>query len=99
VFGSAYKPSVTSTESNNMLVTVDVATGAVTELGATGYPKLFGVAFQENKVFGFTHDQTGRVITIDTTTGAGSMFGTFKDASNQAISFAGAGVSSLITIE
>ena len=99
VFGSAYKLSDATTQNNNILVKVDVTTGAVTQIGATGYPKLFGVAFQENKVFGFTHDQSGRVVTIDTTTGAGTMFGTFKDASNQPISFAGAGVSSLITIQ
>ena len=99
VFGSAYKLSDATTQNNNILVKVDVTTGAVTPIGATGYPKLFGVAFQENKVFGFTHDQSGRVVTIDTTTGTGTMFGTFKDASNQPISFAGAGVSSLITIQ
>lgn len=100
VFGSAYKLSDSSTQNDNILVKVDVTTGAVTQLGPTGYPKLFGVAFQENKVFGFTHDGTGRVITIDTNTGAGTMFGTFMDPStNHGISFAGAGVSSLVVIE
>jgi hypothetical protein len=100
IFGSAYKLSDSTTQNDNILVKVDVTTGAVTQLGPTGYPKLFGVAFQENKVFGFTHDGTGRVITIDTNTGAGTMFGTFMDPStNHGISFAGAGVSSLIVIE
>lgn len=100
IFGSAYKPADTTTQTNNILVKLDVATGAVTQIGATGFPKLFGVAFQENKVFGFTHDGTGHVITIDTTTGTGSMFATFMDpTSNQGISFAGAGVSSLVVIE
>jgi hypothetical protein len=98
VFGSAYKLSDSSTQNDNILVTVDVSTGAVTQLGATGYPKLFGVAFQQNQVFGFTHDGTGRVVTIDTSTGQGTMFGTFMDA-GKGISFAGAGVSSLVTIE
>ncbi len=98
VFGSAYKLSDSQTQSDNILVTVDVSTGAVTELGATGYPKLFGVAFQQNQVFGFTHDGSGRVVTIDTTSGQGTMFGTFMDQ-GKGISFAGAGVSSLVTIE
>lgn len=31
------------------------------------------------QVFGFTHDGTGRVITIDPTTGVGRLFGTFTD--------------------
>jgi hypothetical protein len=100
IFGSAYKLADATTQMNNILVKVDVTTGAVTPLGATGYPKLFGVAFQENKVFGFTHDGTGRVITIDTGTGAGTMFGTFMDpTTNKGISFAGAGVNSLVVIE
>ena len=100
VFGSAYKLTQSSTQDDNILVTVDVDTGAVTPIGATGFPKLFGVAFQENQVFGFTHDGTGRVVTIDTSTGQGTMFGTFMDpATNTGISFAGAGVSSLVVIE
>jgi hypothetical protein len=100
VFGSAYKPNDSSTQNNNVLVTVDVTTGAVTQMGATGYPKLFGVAFQDNQVFGFTHDGTGRVVTIDTTTGHGTMFGTFTDpATSRGISFAGAGVNSQIVIQ
>jgi hypothetical protein len=100
VFGSAYKLSDSQTQNDNILVTVDVDTGAVTQIGATGFPKLFGVAFQQNQVFGFTHDGTGRVVTIDTATGQGTMFGTFMDpVSNMGISFAGAGVSSLVTIE
>ena len=99
VFGSAYKLADTATQSDNILVTVDVATGAVTQLGPTGYPRLYGVAFQANKVFGFTHDGTGRVVTIDTTTGAGTMFGTFMDpVTNKGIAFAGAGVNSLVVL-
>jgi hypothetical protein len=100
VFGTAYQLSQSATQNDNILVKIDVATGAVTQIGASGFPKLFGASFQENKVFGFTHDGTGRVITIDTTTGAGSMFGTFMDPStHKPISFAGAGVNSLVVIE
>jgi hypothetical protein len=100
VFETAYKLNQTATQNNNLLVTIDVTTGAVTTLGPTGYPKLFGASFQENKVFGFTHDGTGDVITIDPMTGAGTMFATFTDPmTNRGISFAGAGVNSLIVIE
>jgi hypothetical protein len=100
VFGTAYKLGQSSTENDNILVQIDVATGAVTQIGASGYPKLFGASFQENQVFGFTHDGSGRVITINTVTGVGSMFGTFMDPStHQGISFAGAGVNSLVVIE
>jgi hypothetical protein len=100
VFGTAYDLNTASTQNNNVLVKVDVATGAVTQIGASGYPKLFGASFSEGKVFGFTHDGTGRVVTIDTATGAGTMFGTFMDpATNKGISFAGAGVNSLVVIE
>ena len=60
---------------------------------------MFGVAFQEGKVFGFTHDGTGHVVTIDTTTGVGTLFGTFMDPStNKGIAFAGAGVNALVQI-
>ncbi len=103
VFGTAYKlsdPANTGSNMNNLLVTIDVTTGAVTQLGSSGYPKLFGTAFQDNVVFGFTHDGSGRVVTMSTTTGAGTLFGTFKDpATNMGISFAGAGVNSLIVIQ
>ncbi|HEX4449839.1 MAG TPA: hypothetical protein VH143_03160 [Kofleriaceae bacterium] len=102
IFGTAYDlgdKSGSGTQANNVLVKVDLSTGAVTALGATGYPQLYGVAFQEGQVFGFTHDGTGRVVTIDTTTGAGTLFGTFMDPqTNKGISFAGAGVNALVQI-
>ena len=67
-------------------VTLDIPTGAVTQIGSTGYPKLFGVAFANGQVFGFTHDGTGDVVTINPMTGVGTPFGTFKDpATNQGI--------------
>jgi hypothetical protein len=103
VYGTAYKltdPSGSGTQVNNLLVTVDVTTGAVTQIGSSGFPKLFGVAAENNVIFGFTHDGTGRVVTIDTTTGHGTLFGTFMDSATQkGISFAGAGVNSMVTIQ
>lgn len=100
VFGTAYKTADQpgqGTQMNNVLVTVDLATGAVTRIGSSGYPKLFGTAFHDGKVYGFTHDQTGRVVEIDTASGQGTVFNTFLDsATSMGISFSGAGVSSLV---
>ena len=102
VFGSAYKKSDAAnagTNLDNVLVKLDIATGTVTPVGATGYPKLFGVVFAAGQVFGFTHDGTGHVVTIDPNTGVGTLFGTFMDpTTHNGISFAGAGVSSLVPI-
>jgi hypothetical protein len=101
VFGTAYKKSDGTgqgTQANNLLVKIDIPTGVVTQIGSTGYPNLFGVAFAAGQVFGFTHDGTGHVVTIDVTTGVGTPFGTFMDSSNKGISFGGAGVSSLVPI-
>ncbi|MEP6859629.1 MAG: hypothetical protein ABJE66_03360 [Deltaproteobacteria bacterium] len=102
VFGTAYKKSDSAnmgTQLDNVLVKLDIATGTVTQIGPTGYPKLFGVAFAASQVFGFTHDGTGHVVTIDPSSGTGTLFGTFMDpATNKGISFAGAGVSSLVPI-
>jgi hypothetical protein len=102
VFGTAYNKSDGTgqgTQNNNLLVKLDIPTGAVTMIGPTGFPKLFGVAFAGGQVFGFTHDGTGDVITIDPTSGVGTLFGSFKDPqTNMGISFAGAGVSSLVPI-
>ncbi len=102
VFGSVYKlsdPANMGTQANNVLAKIDLATGAVTPIGPTGYPKLFGTSYALGSVIGFTHDQTGHVVMIDRTTGAGTVFATFKDPmTNMPISFAGAGVNSLVPV-
>ena len=100
VFGTAYKLSDAAgqgTQLSNLLVKIDLATGTVTPVGATGYPKLFGISFALGSVIGFTHDDTGHVVKIDTTTGAATLFATFMDpTAHTPISFAGAGVNSLV---
>jgi len=103
MFGTAYRladASNTGTQTNNLLVKIDPATGQVTQvMGMTGFPKLFGIAFDQGRVFGFTHDGTGHVVTIDPTTGQGTMYATFNDPSTgRGISFAGAGVSPNVPI-
>lgn len=102
VYGTAYKLSDASgsgTQVNNLLVTINLQTGAVTQLGSTGYPKLFGTSFANNQVMGFTHDGTGRVVSISPTTGVGTLYATFTDpTTHQPISFAGAGVNSNVEL-
>jgi hypothetical protein len=101
VFGTAYKLSDAAnvgTQANNLLVKVDVSTGMVTQIGSIGFPKLFGVAYAAGQVFGFSHDGTGRVVTIDPITGAGTVFATFMDSANKGISFGGAGVNSNVPV-
>lgn len=102
VFGTLYKLSDASghgTQISNVLGKIDLATGQVTSLGATGFPKLFGVSFANGKVIGFTHDGTGHAVELDPTTGVGSVYATFLDPTTQmGISFAGAGVNALVPI-
>jgi hypothetical protein len=102
VYGTAYRLSDngSGSQNSNLLVTIDVTTGDVTPIGSgSGYPKLFGTSFALDKVFGFTHDGSGNVVTIDPSTGQGTIYATFTDpATNHGIAFAGAGVNSLITI-
>lgn len=86
--------SKTASTASNVLATIDPKTGLVIkQLGASGFPQLYGVAYAYGKVFGFTHDGTGRVITIDPTTGVGTLYNTFTDpTTKKGISFSGAGV-------
>ena len=97
MFGTAYKVSDgnnAGTGLNNFLVKIDPANPTNTVMiGSTGFPKLFGVAFDNGQVFGFTHDATGTVVTIDPKTGKGTLYNKFNDPmTNMAIGFAGAGV-------
>lgn len=98
MYGTAYQPKVAATAQNNLLVRIDPATGMQTRvLGPTSFPKLFGVAFENGQVFGFTHDGSGRVVTIDPASGKGTLYNTFTDpTTGQGISFAGAGVNALV---
>ena len=102
VFGTLYKLSDNpgkATQLSNVLGKIDLTSGQVTQLGPTGYPKLFGTSFANGKVIGFTHDGTGDVVALDPTSGTGTLFATFKDPATQTgISFAGAGVNALVSI-
>ena len=101
MYATAYKLSDKSggSANNNLLVKIDPSNGmSMTTIGSTGYPKLFGVAFAMGQVFGFTHDDSGDVITIDPKTGKGKLWAQFNDPSTgQGIAFAGAGVNSMVS--
>jgi hypothetical protein len=101
VYATAYKlsdPANMGSNLNNILITLDTTSGAMkTQVGATGFPKLFGVAYALGQVFSFTHDGTGDVITVDPKTGKGTLFNSFTDPSTgKGISFAGAGVNPMV---
>jgi hypothetical protein len=98
LYASAYDVTDATTQDNNILVKIDPATGTVTRVGPTGTGRLFGVSFANGQVFGFTHDGTGGVITIDPATGAGTSYNSFVDPTTQsAIIWAGAAVNALVT--
>ncbi len=101
MYGTAYNmadaPSK-GTQANNLLIKLDPMTGKNLQLvGSTGSPKLYGAAFAEGQVFGFTHDGSGDVVTIDPKTGKGKLYNSFADPDTQKpISFAGAGVNAKV---
>lgn len=76
---------------NNVLLTVDTATGVATAVGQIGFGRVFGAAYGNGHVFAFTSD--GDLIEIDRATGAGTLI------RNYAVSFWGAGVTPLVAIE
>ena len=100
MYATAYRigdPSGGGTQIDNLLVRIDRTTGAaMSTIGATGFGKLFGVAYDQGVVFGFTHDGTGDVITINPKTGVGTRYGSFKDTKGAPIRFAGAGVNAMV---
>jgi hypothetical protein len=102
VFGTVYNlgdAANKGTQLSNVLAKIDLTTGAVTQLGATGFPKLFGTSFAHGKVMGFSHDGSGDVVELDPAAGTGVLYATFTDpATQKGIAFAGAGVNALIQI-
>jgi hypothetical protein len=101
MYGTAYllaDPAKKGTQLNNTLVKIDPTNASVTVLGPTGYPELFGIAYAMGQVFGFTHDGSGDVVTIDPKTGKGTLFNSFTDPTTmKGLSFAGAGVNAMVS--
>jgi hypothetical protein len=97
IYGTAYRLSDASTMDNNLLVTINPASAAATVIGSTGSKNLYGVSYALGQVFGFTHDKSGDVVTINPATGKGTLYNSFMDPSTgMGISFAGAGVNSMV---
>jgi hypothetical protein len=76
---------------NNVLLTVDTATGLATPVGQIGYGQVFGVAVANNAVYAFT--EPGEVIEIDPGTGSGQLVRSHDQL------FWGAGVTPLVVVE
>jgi len=76
---------------NDYLAKIDPVTWKATPLGTgTGYNNIFGLGFWGDKIYGFVDDKTthtGKIITIDPNTGAGT------EILSAAIEWYGAGVS------
>jgi len=94
-----------ATASNNILIKIDPATATATQVGSIGYKNLFGLSYAGGQVFGFTHDCSGNVVTINPKTGAGTPFNVFPDPmpnctesgnTGTGLNFAGAGVNAKV---
>ncbi len=75
---------------DNVLLTVDTDTGVASPVGQIGFGGVFGVAYAGGHVYAFTN--TGQVIEIDRTTGAGSLIKTYP------VEFWGAAVTPLVQV-
>ena len=73
---------------SNVLIRVDTSTGVATAVGPTGYGDVWGLAYSNARVIGFT--TSGQIIKIDPQTGAGTLLAT------TGIMFWGAGQSPLV---
>lgn len=64
------------TETNDYLAKIDPTTWKATPIGTgTGYNNIFGLGYWAGKIYGFVDDKTthtGKIITIDPNTGAGT---------------------------
>jgi streptogramin lyase len=77
---------------NNVLLTVDTATGVAAPVGQIGYGRVFGCAYANGHVFAFTAD--GNLVEIDRTTGQGTLLRSYPG-----IAFWGAAVTPLVVVE
>ena len=74
--------------SSNILLRVDTTTGAGAAVGPTGYPDIWGLAYSNARVIGFTNG--GQILQIDPQTGAATLI------SQNSIMFWGATQSPLV---
>ena len=76
--------------SNNVLMRVDMASGAATVVGPIGFGKVWGLAYVNKRVIAF--NTAGQIIQIDPATGAGTLLSTTS------VQFWGAGMSPSVPI-
>jgi hypothetical protein len=74
--------------SNNVLIRVDTSTGVATAVGPIGFGDVWGLAYSNARVIGFTTG--GQIVRIDPQTGAGALL------ADPGIMFWGAGQSPLV---
>ena len=85
---STTAPGGADASADNWLIRVDVKTGKATPVGPTGFGDLWGLAFANSRLIGFTN--SGEIVLIDPQTGKGAQ------VANKGIPFWGAGTSPLV---
>jgi hypothetical protein len=89
MFGvSSTSPGGGDASASNVLIRVDTATGKATVVGPIGFGSVWGLAYVNAKVIGFT--TSGQIIQIDPQTGAGTLL------ASRGIAWWGAGMSPLV---
>lgn len=89
MYGSSpTKPGGGDASSSNELIVVDTGTGVATAVGQTGYADVWGLAYSNAHVIGFT--TAGQILQIDPQSGAATVLATKN------ITFWGAGQSPLV---
>ncbi|WP_139240433.1 hypothetical protein [Geitlerinema sp. PCC 9228] len=66
---------------NNTLFSFNSDGSNQTQIGAIGFPNVFGLTYQEENLFGFTSN--GEILSIDTTTGTGTNINTIAGVRGQ----------------
>ncbi len=74
--GTMFGVSATSStgadiSTNNLLITIDTATGKATPIGSTGFANVFGLAYYGSRVIAFTG--SGQILEINPVTGKGTL--------------------------
>jgi hypothetical protein len=97
LYATVYDLNDATTQDDNWLAIINPTTAQATRVGPIGVGRLFGVSYAMGHVFGFTHDGSGSVYSIDPQTGLSTLFNSYTDPSSQGpIPWAGAAVNALV---